>query len=246
MKKTLLLTSMLLALTVSVALAGGVNFGWGPVCYTEGGISAITFACTTNSNNTQFGTGAGWPMTASFVLSTPIPDFVGIDMKIEGQSDATPDLPEWWKLGATGDCRTGKASFVADMSGVADVCVDWYGASALTVFGYTWDGNRTHIVASAGLDTPVLASAGVEYYAGKVTVNNSKTVGSPACAGCLIGFKWGLYEIVPAGISGQIEILREPIVGGNHCLDWNNPILPCAAPVPARNTTWGQVKSLYR
>ena len=85
MKKTLLLTSLLLALTVSVALAGGVNLAWGTVCYTEaadlGAAQASTFACTTN------GSAGNRQLTASFVLNSELADMVGSEMLIEGDPE---------------------------------------------------------------------------------------------------------------------------------------------------------------
>ena len=172
MKKTLLLTSMLLALTVSVALAGGVNFAWGTLCYTENPVSAVTFACATNTFS------AGWPMTASFVVDTPIPDFVGVEIVMEGQSDQAT-LPDWWKVGAAPDCRSLQATFAADFSGVAATCLDWNGGSPLNVFGYSYDTKRAHISAASALaaDAPIALTAGDEWYAGQVKIKNNKTVG---------------------------------------------------------------------
>jgi hypothetical protein len=231
---------MLLALTVSVALAGGVNFNWGTLCFTEAPVAAKVFACNTNAGN--------WPMTASFVIDTPMPDFVGVEILMEGQSDAAA-LPEWWKLGASPDCRTGKAQFSCNFSLIANVCQDWTGGQAFVPpAGFTWDTNRAHVSASAALDasTPLAIDGGVEYYAGTLTIINSKVLGTGACAGCNLGMKWGLYSVVAAGLGGRRDLLTEPIPNGNHCLDWNNPVYPCIMPVPAHNTTWGQVKSLYR
>jgi hypothetical protein len=236
MKKTLLLTSMLLAVTVSVALAAsGVNFNWGTNCYTDAPVSAKVFACNVNTGS--------FPMTASFAVSVPMPNFVGVDIKMEGQSDQ-PALPDWWKLGATGDCRTAKAGFNANFSTLTSACIDWYATSTLLVGGYSWETNKAHVVIAAAIDAPMALDPDVEYYAGQLTVLNSKTVGTGLCAGCSFGMKWGLYEVMASGNDGQQIRVTEPLA--NQCLDWNNTTQLCAAPVPARNTTWGQVKSLYR
>ena len=245
MKKTLLLTGLLLAMMVSVALAGGVNFNWGTVCYTDAPVNAKVFLCNTNSGS--------FPMTASFKVDHEIPDFVGVEITIEGQSDALT-LPDWWKVGASPDCRFGKALMSAGFSGVAsDACLDWFGASTLLVYAYTWDTNKAHVTAAAAIpaDVPIVLPIDTEYYAGQLQIVNSKTVGSGVCTGCSTGMIWGLYEIVAAGLGvepnpGMREELTEAMPGGNQCLVWNNSVQPCAAPVPARNTTWGQVKSLYR
>jgi hypothetical protein len=235
---------MLLALTATVALAGGVNIAWGTICYTEAGPGSelTTFACTTNS-------AAGHRfMTASFMLDTPMPDMVGMELLIEGQSDA-PVLPDWWQLSAdVNDCRSGKATFASDFTLVEDSCIDWTAGGGFNAPNYLWDTNKAHITLGVAIDagTPYAAQPGVEYYAGKVTILNSKTVGTPSCAGCLIGMLFGLHHVTAAALSGATDTYYEPIPGGNQCLNWNNSIQNCEAPVPARNATWGQVKSLYR
>jgi hypothetical protein len=244
----------LLALKVPVVLAGGVNFGWGPVCYTESGIGAITFACNTNSNNTQFGTGAGWPMTASFVLDAPMAGFSSVEIDIAGYSDL-PALPDWWKVGQSPDCRASKMSLAADFSLVAtETCVNWYPGSsdfeAVVSQQSITELNRVFISAVVYYNDPLLdLQAGIEYYAGKITILNGKTVGTNACADCSAGMKWNLSGITVSGEDGAVY-LHYPV--GNQTLCWNNPhSMPgyewyCNAVVPARHPTWGQIKSLYR
>jgi hypothetical protein len=56
---------------------------------------------------------------------------------------------------------------------------------------------------------------------------------------------WGLTKIGVAMPAATLY-LDAPYTNGNQCLSWQTSTLPCAKPVPARNTTWGQVKSLYR
>jgi hypothetical protein len=243
MKKTLLLAGVLLALTATVAMAGGVNFSWNNLCYTEGPVVNKTFACNVNTTTATY----QWPMTMSFAIDAEMTDMVGIEITLEGQSDQ-PVIPDWWKLGAT-DCRPNMMTYSADKSTVAtEVCNDWTGGVPFAVFGYTWDTNRAHVLGGAAIDAslPFDMLPGLEYYAGTLTLKNSKTVGTGACTGCAFGFKWGLTLVTAAGLSGRRDNLDIPLPGGNQCLSWNNSILPCDKPVPAKNTTWGQVKSLYR
>jgi hypothetical protein len=240
MKKTILLTSMLLALTVSVALAGGVNVAWGTLCYTENPVSSTTFACNTNTGNRV--------MTASFMLDVPMDDMIALEWAIEGQSDL-PALPDWWKLGATPDCRAGKATFNSNYTGMeSGTCVDWTAGAGFNAPNYLWDTNMAHLTMGVAIDggTPYAAAADQEYYAGGATILFSKVVGTGLCAGCSSGMIFGLKSLGVVGLSGRRDDFFTPLPGGNQCLRWNNTILPCAPPVPARNTTWGQVKSLYR
>jgi hypothetical protein len=241
MKKTLLLTALLLALTASLALAGGVNLSWGTLCYTENPTTVKTFACNVNTTTTN------WPMQLSFVIDSEMTDMVGIEVTMEGMSDA-PALPDWWKVGPT-DCRPNQLLFTSDRSGVAtETCADWTGGTAFNVFGYTFDTNRAHISAGCAIDAslPFDMLPGQEYYAGQLQLKNSKTVGTGACTGCAFGMRWGLTLLTIAGLDGRRDNLHFPIDGGNECLSWNNTSVPCDRPVAAKNTTWGQVKSLYR
>lgn len=258
MRRALLLACILSACLAGVSHAGGINFNWGTVCYTEAPVPGKVFACTTNASSRS------WTMTASFMLDTDMPDFVGVELAIEGLSDRRT-LPDWWKLGAAPDCRAGGARFSADYSAVVPVvCQDWTGGRQCEVFSYTWDTNRTHVVAAAALDTlsPIEILAGAEYYAGGVTISNGSTVGTGSCGGCASGFTWALYSVTALGLEGRRDELSWPIPGGNQCLGWNNPLygcpqadtpdlkvgvpaVPCGA-TASRQKTWGAIKSLYR
>jgi hypothetical protein len=243
MKKMLLLTSVLLALTATVALAGGVNFNWGTVCYTEAPVSAITFACDTNAGV--------WHMVSSFIVDSEVTDMVGFELTMVAQS-ADPVLPDWWQLGSPPDCRTGKASFLVDFSTAPQTnCFDWEGGSGVAAYipsSYVWTGSRVFILTGAaiGPDFPFDLLPGTEYYAGDLRITNSKVVGTGPCAGCAAGVSWAAQLITAAGLGGTRLDLTTPISGGNQCLSWNGGSGLSCGEVPVRNTTWGQVKSLYR
>jgi hypothetical protein len=244
MKKTLLFASMLLALTASVALAGGLNVAWGSLCYTEAaaGANATVFACNTN------GSAGNRTITCSFMMNNPMSDMVGLEWLITATSDL-PALPDYWKLGVAPDCRATKAQFKSNYSGVSsDVCVDWTAGQAFNAPNYVWAGNKATLTLGVAIDAsvPFDAVADLEYYAGGVDILNSKAVGTGACTGCSAGMLFALQNVTAAGLSGRRDDFGSPIPGGNQCLSWNNTTQPCNLPTPARNTTWGQVKSLYR
>jgi hypothetical protein len=240
MKKTLLFTTVLLALTVSVALAGGLNITWGTVCHTENPMPALTFACASN-------TGTAATITTSFKLDNEMTDLVGLEWRIDGQSD-TPTIPDWWQLGAAPDCRANKATFNSNFTGVeTPECVDWTAGQAFNAPNYLWSGNRVIITLGYAIDasTPYDAQPNVEYYSGGVVILNSKTVGTGACAGCATGMVFAENLFTAAGLAGRRDDFETAMPGGNQCITWNNPSTLCEL-VPARATTWGQIKSLYR
>ena len=237
MKKMLLLTSVLLALTATVALAGGVNFNWGTVCYTEAPSARTCFNCNTNAGQ--------WSMVSSFMVDQEVSDMVGFELTMIGQSNSAL-MPDWWRMGAPPDCRAGYARFSADFSTAPQTrCLDWEGGQAIAAYipsSYAWSGNQATIRTGAAIDarTPFDLQPGVEYYAGRFTILNGKTVGAGSCSGCGNGMMWCVPLITAAGLGGKRVDLTWPLQGGNNCLYFN------VYGDPARNTTWGQIKSLYR
>jgi hypothetical protein len=246
MKKTLLLTGILLALMAPMALAGGVNINWGSGCWSDGTpLNDLAWNCNRNTGSMT--------MTCSFAVSYAMPEFVGIEVQLEGLTEDAV-VPAWWQLGA-GQCRpspvlTTSANF---LSAPQIGCVDMWqnaasGGLAIYDWGPLWGGNnRAHmlVVYAVAAETPIPLTAGVEYYAAQVLITNAKTVGTPNCEGCEVPMLWGFYSMKSAELTSY-EMLTEVLPNGNQCLSWQHTTIPCNRPTPARNTTWGQVKSLYR
>jgi hypothetical protein len=220
--------AVLLALAASaplapVAHAGGVNFNWGTACYTEAPVNFRTFACATNAGS--------HPMTMSFKLDSAMPDVVGIEIAVEGVADDGA-VPDWWKLESAG-CRPNALSYSGDNSGVAtETCADWNGGAGYGVPAtYAWDTDRAHVTTAYAIDAsrPFDMQAGVEYYAGTLSIRNANTVGPGACAGCGAGFTWWISKITVAGLSGRRDELTLGMPGGNQFLYWNRaPRIPSA------------------
>jgi hypothetical protein len=245
MKKTLLLTGILLALLAPTALAaGGLNINWGTGCWTDGTpLNDLAWICNRNTGSAT--------ITCSFAVSQAQPNFVGIELDLEGATEPGT-VPAWWQAGE-GDCRQGVVSTSANFLAAPQVgCTDMWqnlasGGLAIYAWGPLWGGNnRTHIlvVYAVPADTPIPLLANTEYYAAQVFIGYAKTVGSGACDGCTSPMIWGFWGMKSAELT-QYEMLQEPLSGGNQCLTWQSSTLACGL-VPTRNTTWGQVKSLYR
>ncbi len=245
MKKVLLFAGLLLALTASVAMAAGVGISWKNFCWGDDGSSNnLTWACSTNSNNNI-------RMTCSFKLDTDMPTFAAVGVFMEGMvEDAV--VPDWWELGdaTTADCRNGTVlTMSADGSVLpGEPCLDpWQGGGLGSLGIFTYDGNRMHLNGVWASGTEIPLAANTEYFAVQFRISGLRTVGT--CPGCSVPAIWGLTKISVEGFGGDIRPLDTayaPYPEGNQCLTWQNSTLPCGQPVPARNTTWGQVKSLYR
>jgi len=248
--KKLLLSVILLALTASVALAGHLNLNYGAGCWSDGTpLAAKTFACNVNSGNFQ--------MTASFIPTAPRADWVGMTAILDGHTQPGVPLPAWWQFYNTGSCRQASMSTSADFtSSPAIGCMDPFGGLANGGIGAYQTtlypppaplnvppANRFRLKVAYGLTTEGDLPVGVEYYAFRATVNYLKTMGTTACAGCATPLTMVLEEIRSTGLASGSELITLP--AGNGCLTWQVGGPGCGE-TPAVNSTWGQVKSLYR
>ncbi len=253
MKKTLLFCGvlMLIGASAAFAVAPGLNIGWTTDggCWPESGTALKTFACTSNSGSAV--------MVASFAIGSDMADFTALGAILDGQSE-TASLPDWWQLFNTGSCRSTSLTCSADFTGSPQTaCTDpFLGAATGAIAAYQTQlfpppsplnvpaANRLRIKAASLLTSNVALTNGVEYYGCRLTVNFAKTVGTPACAGCGTAVTLVLNEIqVTPTLQVNTVHLYNPIT--NQCLQWQGTTVDCAL-VPARNRTWGEVKSLYR
>ncbi len=252
MKKSLLLAGLLLVLVAPMAMAGGANITWGDGCWSDLQVNLQTFACNNNSTSLRF------RMGVSAMIDTDMPDFLGVGIYLEGKTSVAT-MPDWWMLDS-GQCRnqTANPSFTEAFAGTLTNCADLFGGGGgggvgayidyLTpASGY--DANRAQLNAAWSVPDPMDFPPAQEFLIGEFIINAYKTLGATACAGCATPMTWGYHHVLVSGNSGDVY-LGDPIAtspaGGNSCLYWQAQVVPCAAPVPAKNTTWGQVKSLYR
>jgi hypothetical protein len=244
MKKTLLLAGLLLALTATVAMAGGVNVSWMNFCWgDEGSTNNLTWACSSNSN-------ANIRMTCSFIVDETRTDFGGAGIYMEGMSEAV-SVPDWWKTG-DGDCRNNAISSYSDYSVLpADidggVCSFAFGENTPSggLGAMLWSGNRMQANAAWATAVDNTLNAATQYFICQFRVSATGTFNG-VCTGCTSPVVWALNK-VNVGYFGLLDpvTLDMVIPGGNQCLAWQSSTLSCGL-VPARNTTWGQVKNLYR
>jgi hypothetical protein len=250
MKKVLLFSGALLALTASMALAGSVNFSW-TQCIADAGLQNRTFACNSNSGtNVAIGT---------FTLDNELTDFVGVEVVVDLQSANA--LPAWWQFFNAGACRGTAISATFDFSVLAGGCADPFGqpgtggVAAYCVLGANCvdapeTNNRARVKAAGAVADPTPISAGTEYYGVRFAITNAKTVGTGACAGCTEPVCLVLNSIKAAGLSGGAELNTDGnLAGTDNFITWQGGAiggLGCPLATPTQNKTWGQVKSLYR
>jgi hypothetical protein len=221
-----------------MAMAGsGVSLNWGGACWGD-----VPLALP-----------ASWKMTCSFMIEEEVSDYINFDTFIEGVSE-TGTIPDWWKMSVVGDCRYYSSGTTVAIGHAAPeytlgACQDPFlgGASGGGGYGYLTP-TQIQIEAVYTIAAGTYCAGDVETYNNTVTVRNGKTTGTGKCLGCSEGMVFGLYESLIGLESGPVIRLTEPFPDGNQCIVWQRSFAgqPCNAPVEARNTTWGQVKSLYR
>ncbi len=248
MKKTLLLCGVLLAVSASVASAAGMNLGWNDCPAGVTYLRDVVFACNTNSN------ASAHTMFVSFKVPVNVGTYVSNQATIELQSNGAV-LPPWWGLKGTGQCRTGQGVADANFaSGPFSCNYPWFvtatGSLASENDPYLTPnhGRMNFVFAVGSADAQPLAADGTEYYAFKMLVTNTKTVGTGSCAGCQDGVCLVLTDvkvIQPAGSPGGDTDIHN--VDISNFITWNGPTTDtCAGATPTKNTTWGSIKALYR
>lgn len=228
----------------SAHAAPGVNMRW-TSCFGDGGAFNRNFACNTNTGTNT--------LVGSFVLGQPVAPVSSNEMVID-LAASSPTLPSWWAFRNSGTCRQSSLSInsVANPSWVA--CVDWANEMAgIAVATYTigFHGpatTRVTMVSAPPAPYPSLV-AGQEYFSFNLNINNQKTVGTGACAGCTVPIcaRLASIKLVTPTTPVNDVLLSGPTNGtDSDFVTWQNGAAACLAATPARRETWGAVKSLYR
>jgi len=242
MKKTLVIAGAMLALSVSIASAAGINLSWND-CGTNG-VPAMTFDCASNS-------GVPFTMIASFIPPAGVNEFLGVSSQIDITiSDAT--VPAWWQHG-TGMCRsTSGLSTSFDFTGGPFNCADFSAGQAAGGFAYDvgfGQANRARlrIQYAVPFDNRGPVDASTEYYSYKVNLQRAKSTGTGNCPGCNEAACIVLNSIQ---LFQPPEDLNDPEIdnpASSNYVTWQAASVPgCPLSTPTHNSSWGQVKSLYR
>ncbi len=218
----------------------GVNLSW-EQCYGDSSSSNRSFACDTNAG-TQV-------IVGSFVAPAGVTELLGLEIVIDILI-AEP-VPDWWRFRAAGSCRQSALSINFVPSNPQSNCRDLWelqGVGGIGAYNVGFVGNprsiRIAAAATRAAEYVGPLEAEVEYFAFNLVISNVRTAGADACVGCSLGARLILNSIKlaqPVGVgdfklSGSVEPWSSQI-------NWQGgaPI-----PDPVRNTTWGNVKALYR
>ena len=246
MKKLLLLTSALLVISASMAMAAGdrVRLSWDDCG--AAGAEVTANLCTSNAPaNDKF-------LVSSFFGPGTLPNWVGIRVIIKLSAD-DGSIPDWWRNDGCHTSNGWQLTFPGAI-GLATCNDPWASSVNPPGGGYLWisgDGGpaRATVYNDAARDTPEPINSGPEYYALVNVVKAIKTTGVGACVGCLEPVVLVLDEILlyqQVGSPGGdiISLKNSPTPATIACAKYNGG-LSCEA-TPARNATWGGLKKLYR
>ena len=163
------------------------------------------------------------------------------------QANAT--LSPWWQA-QSGGCRDGRITGNFDFTGGPFSCFDFFSGLATGSLFYIYPGTGSTLSPAGSARIDIYCSLAenqaapidntTEYYMFKITISKLGTVGG--CAGCAdptsLFFNDLLLGQPPADqlnldLSGDGQGQGCSYNGGN-------------TPTPAKNTSWGSIKALYR
>ena len=259
MKKTLILTGVLLAITCSMAWAAGAGLNLGWASSTAVNDCPTSPASSANHNSLCNSSAGGTNLIGSIVAPPGLLSVVGESVIVDYQDNVAP-LSPWWDA-SPGTCRGSSVlSLGMNFSPLADdgICNDLWSTNGSSAFSYqanTDNGGLPHpgmakvsmvgaVATSLGQPWP----AGTEWYSFILTILNAKTTGTIICAGCQdqVCFSFNYAQVNNDAAAGGTDAF---LTGAStrQFASWNGGTqVPCPGPVPTKRATWGEVKSLYR
>ncbi len=246
---SLMIMAVSLAAFASIASAQGNNLSWGDCG--AAGTADLSNACTGNTGT--------FNLYFSTVADAGLPGVTG-EQGVHDVIFADTSVPPWWQAVTAGSCRGTAVTVLYNAPG--NTCNDYFNTvgSPLGGFGYDWGASnttpsyaplantarfRTVSAVSSAVAGPM--TEGTEYYVFNVKVTMAKTVGTGNCAGCL----------TPACFQANSMLLTQAVgvgdhmftgtaAGGRSFVTWQGGAGANCATVPAKQKSWGQIKSLYR
>jgi hypothetical protein len=170
----------------------------------------------------------------------------GIEAVLDVQT-ADPTVPDWWRLLGSGSCRSG-------MSGNFDfganvVCLAPWAVPATGGPAVSWTSGpkqvRIKVVAAVGGADAAPLDANTEYYGFKLSLLGAKTVGTGACAGCGVAACIVLNQVKITTVGAASDKVYVTPAQRSH-VNWQALVGGCPGITPTVNSSWGQVKSMYR
>jgi hypothetical protein len=270
--KKIVIAGLLLCVTASMAMAGGLNFNWNtsancPTAANQAAAKSLTFDCIGDIANGIDPNVGDFYMMISVTPNIAVVGFNSTDMRIDGQ--AAGPIPAWWQSFVPGSCReTAFLPAASPANPASGICLSaastklWTAGVPLVVMGaWNINSNRFYTVLGAATAGNRAANLNVAGHYGVIALEmlTSNSLDVPesapgagdavvACAGCAVPMTLVLNQVGLYGSGAEDQITGvSALAGASQCITWQGGAGDGVCGItPARNTTWGQVKSLYR
>ena len=207
-----------------------------------------TFGC--GDNTTSF------ELLCAFTLPYATgPDVIGVEVVVDVQH-SKPTLPPWWMMAASGQCRSGALVASTDFTDNPGCADPWQGTASAEIQAYDageprGQPNQIRIKAVAGVPASSARTldASTRYNALKLVIRSVLSAPPGECSGCSDPACLVLNSILVrriAGSPGGDIQLTLPGGANQNRATWQGGVGVDCGLVPARRSTWGEIKSLYR
>jgi hypothetical protein len=226
--------------------AEGLYLTWNDCA--QGGLASsnTAFACNTNTGVSE--------LYVAYTMPQAVDNVLAVEIVIDLQHSSSV-LPDWWHF-ETGGCRGELNEFnfspMVTFPG-RTACLDmWQGAQTDPIgelAGFTPGVNGQARIKVTGSVLPQDARTldGTSmYYAVRIVMTNTHSVGNPNCFGCDGAACLVLNSILIGRLDGSNVYLQTPGPGEANWARWQGGAGANCAAVPVRNRAWGQLKGLYR
>jgi hypothetical protein len=252
--KTLLPAAAFLILSASIASSAGLNLAWNNCLPAVGSAMDKGSTCDASSVlDTQVLVGS---VITGFDISSP--NFAGAQSVVDFESASPSGGNDFWHM-ASGECRSGSFNvFFAYGAAITGCSKTLYGPSsnyfAVTDWMSTQGGfpNKYRLRAGAARNPGGAVIGTVQYVTFEMDMDMHHTdvndTSTPYCAGCeeAACIVYAACEIDRVG--GTVAgLITAPAT--RHYVTWQGGVIQpqhCPDVVPTHQTTWGQLKSLYR
>lgn len=238
------------AAPASLPAAEGIRLTWNDCYLGQTADSNRDFDCSSNAGQSE--------LFCAFTMPQAADKVVAIEIVVDIQH-AAEALPDWWRFDV-GGCREGlELSAAADFPGRTACLNMWQGAvtpAIAQVQGYipteprgAASQARIKVAASVLPEDAVSVDGTSPYYAARIILRHTKTVGDPSCPGCQGAACLVLNSILIGrlpGSPGGDYLLQVPGALDANWARWQGGAGANCAAVPVRNRAWGQLKGLYR